>query len=229
MVSNRGIKIEAGQVCPGFGIQDNNRKPINPFVNQSKSDRHVDGGLIVPPPDQVSKDTNIPCVTVFKISKPDPLRWRTADSYVYLTIDDPDEKISWDIVKDQQPIQRKFRVHTDTITEDLEHMYFLVDNVRFPAVGTYKLQFRVFVRTQYLLSHNTDTGEDVQTEFPLPPDVWRMGQPKRPSQAGFYVACIFELKQHVQVKEDKDVKRTNPLSKSQLAFKAALLLRNFLR
>ncbi|KAK3948956.1 hypothetical protein QBC32DRAFT_364659 [Pseudoneurospora amorphoporcata] len=96
---------------------------------------------------------------------------------------------SRDIVRYQQPRQRKFRVRTSTIADDLDHMYFLIDNLQFPAAGTFKLQFRVW-------------------------DVWPKGQPARVPHGPFYVAGHFELEQHVQVKEGKDVKRLNPLISS---------------
>ncbi|KAK1778424.1 hypothetical protein QBC45DRAFT_467449 [Copromyces sp. CBS 386.78] len=211
--------LVAGQFRPGYALKDDNGKPINPFVKQNRSTRHVDGQLVVPPPDQVSEGENIPCVTVFKVSAPDDLLWRASDSFTFLTIDDPDEKISWDIVRNQQPRQRTFQVRTSTIAEDLDHMYFLIENVQFPAAGTFKLQFRVMVRTQYSFKEDPITRNLEQKEHPLPDDVWRMagGQPENPQQGGFYVAGHFELKEPVQVKEGKDVKRLNPLTPEQQA------------
>ncbi|KAJ4404690.1 hypothetical protein N0V85_004823 [Neurospora sp. IMI 360204] len=71
-------------------------------------------------------------------------------------------------------------------------MYFLVDNIRFPAAGIFKLRFRVFMRPQHTEWINTLTSKLEQETVTLPEQLWSSGKPEGP-QGAFYVAGIFEL------------------------------------
>ncbi|KAK3490205.1 uncharacterized protein B0T23DRAFT_359403 [Neurospora hispaniola] len=218
-MANNGLQGQ-GLFTPGGSGEGNFKDPC--VFSESDKKRQVDAELVVPAPDQISKGETISCITVFKVSKPDPEHWRADESFVFLTIDHPEEKSNWDLVTShQQPSERRFRVRF--LPDDPKNMYFLVDNIQFPAAAAHKfnLMFRVLVRPQYILSHNPHTNEIEQDPVILPDELWDGGKPDGP-QRHTYVAGIFELHQWLEVKEEAGVKRQNPLSPEQEAIVARL-------
>ncbi|KAK3489793.1 hypothetical protein B0T13DRAFT_497643 [Neurospora crassa] len=174
---------------PG-GLREGDFKDPRVFSESDKK-RLVDAELAVPPPYQISKGETISCVTVVKMLKPNSEHWRADESFVSLTIDNPEEENNWNLV-----------------TRDQQHQ---------PS----EWRFRVFVRTQYILSPNPHTEEIELDPIILPDELWPGGKPDVP-QKPIYVAGIFQLRESLEVKEEAGVKRQNPLSPEQQSIVARL-------